>query len=493
MRLYGEEFNSIYRGVVEINEDPKNLGRCKIRVPAIHGPLTFSADLLPWARPVTTAPISRNKGSISIPNVHDVVWVMFEGANKQYPVYLGGTYSSDNLVISNNKNVVYTEEGNTIYYDNDTKSYHINAGSNSIILNKDSISLFGNVRIKGNIEVEGSMNLSGNVEENQNIIIPDDTYSYSPGVDYGFISGALGGIASDLLLSSGSWIKGNNYLTKASMENNVQIIYYFLKDRGWSKNAIAGLLGNMQQESTINPGLWQSLKEGNMNLGFGLVQWTPASKYINWANSNGYAIDDGNYQLKWIDEKSTEDQYYKTNKFPISFDEFKKSTQSVEYLVEAFMRNFERPSEKHAMLDKRFEYGNYWYKYISQLPETRTSGKGKELIEYASQFIGGKYVYGGESLTNGIDCSAFVQQMYAHFGYNLPRTSAEQRNVGKAVQESDIQLADIVCYDGHVGLYAGDGKLLHASNSKPYPDGGIKISNNYKYKTVLSIRRIFSD
>ena len=74
-------------------------------------------------------------------------------------------------------------------------------------------------------------------------------------------------------------ISNNKYLSQGEMESNAKEIYTYLSDKGWTLNAISGLLGNMQRESTINPGLWQSLKEGNYSGGYGLVQWTPASKY----------------------------------------------------------------------------------------------------------------------------------------------------------------------------------------------------------------------
>lgn len=88
-------------------------------------------------------------------------------------------------------------------------------------------------------------------------------------------------------------ISNNKYLTQGEMESNAKEIYIYLSDKGWTINAISGLLGNMQRESTINPGLWQSLKEGNYSGGYGLVQWTPATKYTNWAKANGYDIGDG--------------------------------------------------------------------------------------------------------------------------------------------------------------------------------------------------------
>ena len=76
------------------------------------------------------------------------------------------------------------------------------------------------------------------------------------------------------------------------MEGNAYEVFSFLSDRGWTTNAIAGILGNMQSESNINPGVWQNLDSGNYSLGFGLVQWTPATNYTNWASANGYNITD---------------------------------------------------------------------------------------------------------------------------------------------------------------------------------------------------------
>ena len=117
---------------------------------------------------------------------------------------------------------------------------------------------------------------------------------------------------------------------------------------------------------------------------------------------------------------------------------------------------------------------------------------GRAIIEYALQFVGSPYVFGGNSLTNGIDCSGFVQQVYAHFGYRLPRTSLNIRSTGRYVGTSlrDAQMGDIICYDGHVALYLGNGQIVHASNSKPYPRGGVKVSRNAAYRKILAIRRI---
>lgn len=115
------------------------------------------------------------------------------------------------------------------------------------------------------------------------------------------------------------------------------------------------------------------------------------------------------------------------------------------------------------------------------------SSNGQAVVDYARQFLGNPYVYGGNSLTNGTDCSGFVKGVYAAFGINLPRTSAEQRSVGSAVSLSEIQPGDIVCYSGHVGIYAGNNTLIHASNEKT----GITLTSPVTYRSVLAVRRIF--
>ena len=114
-----------------------------------------------------------------------------------------------------------------------------------------------------------------------------------------------------------------------------------------------------------------------------------------------------------------------------------------------------------------------------------SSGSGSSIVDYALQFVGNPYVWGGTSLTNGADCSGFTQSIYAQFGYSLPRTSYEQQNWGTEVSYADAQPGDLICYGGHVAIYMGNGQIVHASNSQD----GIKISNDATYRTILSVRR----
>lgn len=116
------------------------------------------------------------------------------------------------------------------------------------------------------------------------------------------------------------------------------------------------------------------------------------------------------------------------------------------------------------------------------------SEMGKSVAEYALQFVGNPYVYGGTSLTNGADCSGFVMSVYANFGVSLPHSSAADRSQGSAVEGGldNAQPGDLICYSGHVALYIGDGQIVHASTAKT----GIIVSSA-SYKKVLAVRRIF--
>ena len=118
-------------------------------------------------------------------------------------------------------------------------------------------------------------------------------------------------------------------------------------------------------------------------------------------------------------------------------------------------------------------------------PSYSTNVSGQDVVNYASQFVGNPYVYGGTSLTKGCDCSYFTQACFGHFGISLPRTSYAQRSSGQAVSYANAKAGDIICYAGHVAIYMGDGKIVHAANKK----SGI-CYGNATYRTIVSVRRV---
>ena len=172
----------------------------------------------------------------------------------------------------------------------------------------------------------------------------------------------------------GSYYNESEYLTEAEKEANARYIYAYLSAKGWTKNAVAGLLGNLENESAINPGRWEGNDVGN-GPGYGLVQWTPFTKYTNWCAENGY--DDPSEMdtnlIRIIYEMQNGIQYYATDDYPLSFSEFSKSTASPYYLACAFAWNYERSwvvlygseEEKEALRQLRGGDANKWYSFLS--------------------------------------------------------------------------------------------------------------------------------
>ena len=119
------------------------------------------------------------------------------------------------------------------------------------------------------------------------------------------------------------------------------------------------------------------------------------------------------------------------------------------------------------------------------VPPKIGGGSGSDIAQSACQFVGNPYVPGGTSLTNGADCSGFTQSVYRVYGYSIPRNSSSQRSAGREVSYEEAQPGDLICYAGHVAIYLGNGRIVHASSVKT----GIKYGNA-TYKPILSVRRI---
>lgn len=150
--------------------------------------------------------------------------------------------------------------------------------------------------------------------------------------------------------------------------------------------------------------------------------------------------------------------------------------------AEAFTYAVSRKSEEAQMAQEVQEN-------VQQTETTEVSAQpasnGQAIVDYACQFIGNPYVWGGTSLTDGADCSGFVQSVFAHFGISLPRTTYDQIYAGVEVSYDQAMPGDLICYDGHIGIYIGNGQIVNAQN----PEQGIGISPA-TYTTILSVRRI---
>ena len=118
-------------------------------------------------------------------------------------------------------------------------------------------------------------------------------------------------------------------------------------------------------------------------------------------------------------------------------------------------------------------------------PGYATNVSGSDVVSYACQFVGNPYVWGGSSLTNGADCSGFVMSVFAHFGINLPHSSAALQGCGKSVSYANAQPGDLICYSGHVAIYMGGGRIVHAQSTAV----GITTSSA-TYRTIVAVRRV---
>lgn len=155
------------------NKDPKNLGRCKILVPSVHGTSsTITPNLLPWARPISNIPVNGSIGSCCIPEEGDIVWVFFEGGNDDSPVYMGGSYGLNDIPISLDTVLLYENSGDKISYNKGSRSFSIISGDSHVIVSGGNIIIkSGNVNIEsgtvsvksGSVQLDSSVSVTGNL------------------------------------------------------------------------------------------------------------------------------------------------------------------------------------------------------------------------------------------------------------------------------------------------------------------------------------------
>ena len=162
------------------------------------------------------------------------------------------------------------------------------------------------------------------------------------------------------------WITGNRYLSMSEMQNNADIMYAFFTKKGWTVNAISAMFGNMQTESTLNPGICENLDP--FVGGYGLVQWTPYTHYSEWAG-DGWQ-DNGQKEMERIQyELENHLQWISTSLYPMTFREFSQSDKPPAYLAQAFLYNYERPAVKPQ--PARSKQAEYWYEYLAGHPPVK--------------------------------------------------------------------------------------------------------------------------
>lgn len=175
------------------------------------------------------------------------------------------------------------------------------------------------------------------------------------------------------------WVRaGNRYLTMEEMTQNAQYVLDYMTQKGWSKNAVCGMLGNMQTESNINPQLWESLQEGNLQGGFGLVQWTPASIVINWCNANGKDYNNMDSQLEKIISEVTDGSQWISSE--MTFQEFTVSTQPASDLALLFIKAYERPLDPNQPI--RGTQATNWFNTLTGGGTPTPSGDGNCKLLY---------------------------------------------------------------------------------------------------------------
>lgn len=304
-------------------------------------------------------------------------------------------------------------------------------------------------------------------------------------------------------------ISSNQYLSVAQMTDNAQYILDYFAARGWTKNAVCGVLGNMQSESTINPGLWQNRDEGNTRLGFGLVQWTPATKYISWAESNGYSIGDIKGQCERIIYEVNNNIQWQKVTTSMTFREFTQSTSSVETLAELFELNYEQHAG--AVQPARKTQARYWY-------DTLTGGSSaiNVVIELVKSRIGKNsytQTYLRENVfgepTGNSDCSSLMWKCFQKAA-NIYIGSYTGEQIGKGdlvwsnptsghIFTADMQAqsgavpGDLVFWGNstsdvhHVEMYLGNNQFIgHGSGWGPT----IKTASAYNHSyQLLQVRR----
>lgn len=272
---------------------------------------------------------------------------------------------------------------------------------------------------------------------------------------------------------------------------------------GWAKIKSGNVTGYVSSEYLVTDEeaeayalevgtLVATVKEGTTTLNARFVPSTDSAKYT--LVPEGEELEIYREDVKEAFVKKFVEKYFKGSEKKYIADVNRKEMYNQ---LEEWM--CVRLDNERVFISKDFVDVSYQLKKavaVKKLSEDKSSGITSarvSMVEYAKQFLGNRYVWGGTSLTNGTDCSGFTMSIYAHYGYGLPRTSGAQANYTRSVSSSDVRPGDLFFYGkggsvSHVAMYIGNGLVIHASNERD----GIKISNAY-YRSPIKIGRVIND
>lgn len=281
-----------------------------------------------------------------------------------------------------------------------------------------------------------------------------------------------------------SWISGNFFLSQEQADQNAQLLWDYLSERGWTKEAVSGMLGNIMHESSVNPGIWESLNEGNLSGGYGLTQWTPATKLFDWCGTQNPTPEQ---ELDRIDyEAENNIQWFENPEVspsvpPITFIQFKKSTLDVHTLATYFLYYYEHPANPHQEVI-RGDSAEHFYQILTgesctpYVPRLSDSGMQESPLWYSDN----PFYQSGYGLPN---CTCYAWGRFYELTGERPTLSLGNADQWYSYPDGyergqSPKLGSVLCF-GYQGSLTGQGG--HVAIVEEIHDNGDIVTSNSAY------------